>query len=241
MSNLKEVAMDAVVNTEEQGDITDDNEQNPAEAIFTHEEARVIASLMEKELTTPNNYPLTANSLMLACNQKSNRDPVMKLTLGQVGQLTNQLRDREFIKKDYGSRAEKLSHNGRVQLMLDKNQQAVITVLMLRAPMTINDILTRTSRMTDFVDSSDVQEVLTNLQSRNTPLATLVPASSGRREDRYTHLLCGDVDIESLQNVETSSAAPSVGADVLSRIEALEKQVEALVIRMDSLAKDDSL
>ena len=211
-------------------DELNEEQQSTDEAVFTAEEARVVASLMEKELTTPNSYPLTMNSLMLACNQKSNRDPVMNMTLGQVGQVTNRLRDRDFAKSDYGSRAEKITHCARIKLIMDKEQQAVMTVLMLREPMTVHDIQTRTARMVDFASLEQVHEVLTSLESRNTPLVVKIPAAGGRREDRYTHLLCGEVDTTAIEPARNSSvtATEPVSAEILERIERLEQKVAEL-------------
>ncbi len=226
--------MNTIVDNES-SDLLNDVEQPDAdEAVFTPEEARVVACLMEKELTTPNGYPLTMNSLMLACNQKSNRDPVMNMNLGLVGQVANRMRDREFVKSDYGSRAEKLTHRARIKLMMDKEQQAVMAVLMLREPMTVHDIQTRTARMVDFASLDRVHAVLTSLESRNTPLVVKIPASSGRREDRYTHLLCGEVDT-SVVTTATSSVAvvEQVSDEAMERIDSLEQKVAELEKRLE--------
>ena len=129
-------------------------------------EARIVAVLMEKELTTPNNYPLTLNSLMLACNQKSNREPVMELTEGQVGNQVNKLADRGLLFVEYGERALRISHKARSNYKLDRKQQAVMAVLMLRAPQTSNEILIRTARMADFSGVDEIQQILEELIER---------------------------------------------------------------------------
>ncbi len=227
-----------MIDDELNNDTLNSDETSTDKPVFTPEESRVVACLMEKELTTPNSYPLTMNSLMLACNQKSNRDPVMNMTLGQVGQVINSLRDRDFARSDYGSRAEKLTHRARIKLMMDKEQQAVMTVLMLREPMTISDIQTRTARMVEFASTDQVHEVLTSLESRNTPLVVKIPAAGGRREDRYTHLLCGEIDISVIAPARSSVAttAQPVSDEMQQRIEVLEQKVAELEKQLDLMA-----
>lgn len=210
-------------------------EDTKTEAMLTPKEARVLAALMEKQLTTPKNYPLTLNSLMLACNQKSNRDPVMKLLEGQVGKLVNTLADRDLTSIEYGDRANRIFHKMRGAFSLDQKQQAVLAVLMLRAPQTLNEIKVRTARMADFSDNNEIHDVLEDFISRDIPLAICLPKGNGRREDRYTHLLCGEVDEE----IITSKAAPSsmkfneeidkdTKEELLQRISKLEERLDAL-------------
>jgi len=143
------------------------------------EEARIIASLMEKELATPNNYPLTLNSLLAACNQKSNRDPVMELMEGLVGNTVNKMADKGLLFVEYGERAIRIAHKARSIFKLERKQQAVLAVLMLRAPQTLNDILTRTARMADFSGTDELLKVVEDLIDRQSPLAIcLIQAAS---------------------------------------------------------------
>jgi uncharacterized protein YceH (UPF0502 family) len=158
---------------------------------FAAEEARVAACLMEKELTTPDNYPLTIHSLTLACNQKSSREPVMNLTEGQVGNIVNLLAERDLLRVDYAGRAPRVSHRIHRHFHLDRAQQAVLAVLMLRRPQTLNDIRSRTERMAGFDDTEAVRAVVDDLAGRDPPLTILLPRGPGQREDRYFHLLCG--------------------------------------------------
>jgi uncharacterized protein YceH (UPF0502 family) len=197
---------------------------------FTSEEARVLACLMEKQLTTPNNYPLTLNSLMLACNQKSNREPVMQLSEGRVGNLVNHLTDSELTSIEYGERANKVYHKMRGYFSLDIKQQAILCVLMLRKPQTLNDIKTRTARMVEFANTEEVKETLDTLIQREKALAVLLPKGNGRREDRYTHLLCGEVKDElPLAMSNTRFAEDDDTTQRLEqRIEALEKRLSVL-------------
>ncbi|MCL4111522.1 UNVERIFIED_CONTAM: hypothetical protein GTU68_002306 [Idotea baltica] len=176
---------------------------------------------MEKHLTTPQNYPLTTNSLLNACNQKSNREPVMNLTEGQIGHTVNGLVDRKLAGIDYGDRANKITHRVCNELDIDRKQQAILTVMLLRTAQTLNDIKTRTARMVEFDDLNDIQENINAMMHRNNPLTVLIPKGSGRREDRFTHTLCGEIDLSSLENNSTASLPlAEMDTDRLDKIEA---------------------
>lgn len=196
-------------------------------AFFTAVEARIIAALMEKHLTTPNNYPLTMNSLKNACNQKSNRDPVMNLTEGQIGHNINELVERKLAGLEYGERANKITHRVCTALDLERKQQAVLTVLLLRKPQTLNDIKTRTTRMFDFSGIEEVHDTINSLIEREIPLVTLIPKSAGRREERYAHTLCGEVNIEDVVSDPVSVQAVPVENDRLNTLEARIAVLEA--------------
>ncbi len=208
----------------ESGDDTKEKNETP---FITQQEARVIASLMEKHLTTPNNYPLTMNSLTNACNQKSNREPVMNLTEGQIGHTINVLVERKLAGLEYGERANKITHRVCTELDLDRKQQAVMTVLMLRKPQTLNDIKTRTARMADFLDIEEIQNVVNSLINRQNPLAILIPKGVGRREDRVAHTLCGKVDIKENTNEPIMADAIVVENKRLDELEARITAIEA--------------
>ncbi len=203
------------------------------EAFFTSKEARVIACLMEKQLTTPNNYPLSMNSLLLACNQKTNRVPVMNLTEGEVGHTVSQLENRNLVGVDYGGRANHVTHRVMTEFNIDRKQQAILAVLMVREPITLNDIKTKTGRMEDFSGVEDVLSVVDSLMDRDEPLVIRIPKGPGSREDRYTHLLCGDVDVTTVvQQVKKPTSTQASRIDELeSRVEKLEAQIQALLNR----------
>ena len=205
--------------------ITEESLNKKQESFFTPLEARVIASLMEKHLTTPNNYPLTMNSLTNACNQKSNREPVMNLTEGQIGHTINLLVERKLAGLEYGERANKITHRVCTELDLDRKQQAVLTVLMLRAPQTLNDIKTRTARMADFSGVEEVQDVINSLIEREKPIAVLIPKGAGHREERYAHTLCGEVKIEENEKEPMMIDAVAIEND---RLDALEARIQAI-------------
>ena len=228
---------------EESVDQQDADVLETSTAMFSGNEARVLASLMEKELTVPDNYPLTINSLVLACNQKSNREPVMKLTEGEVGHIARTLADRGFIKLQYGDRAQKVEHRVRENLNIDIPQQALLTVMMLRAPQTLNDLKTRTSRMTDFEDLEDIQLHLEMLNDREEKLMQLIPKGPGQREDRYTHLLCGEVEITQYSKSQSGNGASEQANLDISIVEKLIQRIDELEQRIQQLeqAKDISV
>jgi len=210
--------MEDLLNSAEGNNETE--EQEVAKAFFSAIEARVIGALMEKHLTTPQNYPLTTNSLVNACNQKSNREPVMKLTEGQIGHTVNALVDRKLAGIDYGERANKITHRVCNELDIDRKQQALLTVMLLRSSQTLNDLKTRTARMVDFDDLNDLHNSLNAMIDRDSPLAVLIPKGSGRREERYTHLLCGEVDISAIEKDKPIAIMPEMDNERLDAIEA---------------------
>jgi len=210
------------------------NNENDNKPFFTSLEARVIACLMEKQLTTPNNYPLTQNSLMLACNQKSNREPVMELTEGQVGHTVNTLKDRDLVEIDYGGRSNHISHRVMGTLNLTKKKQAILTVLMVRKPLTLNDIKARTSRMVEFNDLSDIHNTLDSMMHADRPLVIRIEKSAGSREDRFTHLLCGKITSPPIN----TQPSPQLGKKVnITKQIKLEERVAELEQKVNLLMK----
>ena len=212
-------------------------ETSNTKAFFTQLEARVIASLMEKHLTTPNNYPLTLNSLLLACNQKSNREPVMNLTEGQVGHTVNSLKDRGLVGVDYGGRSDHISHRVMGTLNLNKKKQAILTVLMIRAPLTLNDIKARTNRMVEFDDLNDIHDTLDKMMQGDEPMVVCIAKTAGSREDRYTHLLCGEIKNIPVDSQPASTIGTKVNitqqVKLEERVATLEKKIEQLMQLLD--------
>lgn len=200
------------------------------------EQARVFACLIEKNLATPNNYPLTINSLLLACNQKTNRHPVMSLTEGGVGKVVNELVELNLAKIDYGERAKKVTHLAMREFNISKEEAAVMCMLILREPLTLNDIKARTEKMIGFESVDAVQKTVDQLINRTYPFVVIIPKSTGRREDRYTHLLCGEIDIESLQedSAQNSSLASNKN-QLMDKIDALESRVIKLEEQLNNL------
>ena len=226
----------------EQTDTTSQDDAKHYE--LTVEQARVFACLIEKHLATPNSYPLTINSLMLACNQKSNRHPIMSLTEGQIGHISNELVELSLAKIEYGERANKVTHLAMRALNINREQAAILCMLVLREPLTLNDIKARTEKMIGFADANAVAEVVELLTDRNHPLVVLLPKTTGRREDRYTHLLSGKIDIESiavnkapLQTSTQSNEAINMKSNPAqdSRIDELENRIATLEEKLKNL------
>lgn len=208
----------------------------PPPLILTPLEARILACLMEKELTTADNYPLTLNSLTLACNQKSSREPVMNLSLAEVNHGVKELDERELLRIEYGDRAQRISQRLRQALKIDRRAQAVLAVLMLRRPQTLNEIRIRTERMVEFEGTEEIEQILAKFMQRQPRLAICIPRGAGQREDRYAHLLCGEPEIEALPTESEASRRPVVDADRMEQLEArvatLERQVAELLERL---------
>lgn len=198
-------------------------------------EVRIIGALMEKEKTTPNTYPLSLNGLTLACNQKSNRDPVMDLDEKTVaGALDGLGFHKQLTKRILGfdSRVPKYRHAMADVFQLDDREFAALCVLMLRGPQTLGEIRGRTERLFSFESLEDVEQTLQRLMDRDNPLVTKLPRQAGRKEARYAHLLSGEIDVEALTIDEP--AVLEIRADN-ERITQLEQEVHTLREALDDL------
>jgi len=197
-------------------------------------EIRILGSLIEKQATSPETYPLTLNALVLACNQKTSREPVTNLNQGQIGQSLRALEGRGFTRLVMGSRADRWEHRVEKALELVPAQVVLIGLLFLRGPQTVNELLTRSGRMHDFEDSEQVVHQLERLIARG--LALLIPKQAGQREDRYTHALGDPADIEAILAARQQGPERSaVGAVSVERIEELEARIAALEERLARL------
>ncbi len=197
-------------------------------------EIRILGSLIEKQATNPETYPLTLNALVLACNQKTSREPVMSLTQGQIGQSLRALEGRGFTRLVMGSRADRWEHKVDKALELVPAQVVLLGLLFLRGPQTLNELLTRSGRMHDFEDTEQVQHQLERLIARD--LALLLPRQSGQREDRYMHALGDPSDIEAIMAARQQSTERNTSSGVsLERFEALEARIAALEARLAEL------
>ncbi|MDG9928945.1 MULTISPECIES: DUF480 domain-containing protein [unclassified Pseudomonas] len=196
-------------------------------------EIRVLGCLIEKQATTPETYPLTVNALVLACNQKTSREPLMNLTEGQVGQALRALEGRGFTRLVMGGRADRWEHRVDKALELVKPQQTLLGLLFLRGPQTISELLTRSNRLYQFEDAAEVQHQLERLIGRE--LACLLPRQSGQREERYMHQLGEAADLEALLAARQSDAPALRGGADEGRIAELEARVAALEERLARL------
>ncbi|MFT8231820.1 YceH family protein [Pseudomonas guariconensis] len=209
--------------------------ETAGEGRFNNIEIRVLGSLIEKQATSPETYPLTLNALVLACNQKTSREPVMNLSAGQVGQALRALEGQEMTRLQMGSRADRWEHRVDKALELVPAQLVLMGLMFLRGPQTLNELLTRSNRLHDFEDVEQIQHQLERLVSRG--LALHLPRQPGQREDRYTHALGDPAQIEEIlaarqQGAERSNSSTSVSDE---RIEALEARVAALEARLAAL------
>lgn len=205
----------------------DTNETTPL-AQLSAVEARIVASLMEKEATTPDSYPLTLNAIVLACNQKTAREPTMDLEPGEVGHALRQLEVRGWVKSQHGSRAERYTHRLEAMLSLTRAQGALLALLMLRGPQTAHELLARSERLAQFNGVDDVQYALERLSQRTPPLVVALPRQPGQRGDRFAHLLSGEPDIPE-SPVAVSGGSPGSLAE---RVAALEQRMAELEARL---------
>ena len=194
---------------------------------------RVVGSLVEKQLTTPDYYPLTMNALMHACNQISNRDPVVQYSEREVADAVEALRAKNLVYIFYGadSRVPKYKHMAREVFALSPPELAALCVLMLRGPQTVGEVRGRTGRLHEFADLREAEETLEGLVRRDEPLVTKLPRQAGRKEARYAHLLSGPPVVEDEEEGQTGTAAPRASASRAGdgeRVRRLEAEVEAL-------------
>ncbi len=201
--------------------------------ILNETEARVLGSLAEKQLTTPEYYPLTLNALTAACNQKSNRDPVMSLDETAILAAIDNLRDKNLVYLFYGSgsRTVKYKHMLNGVFELEASGVAVITLLLLRGPQTIGELRGRSDRLYEFSDLNEVQETLDSLARRDDPLVVKLERMPGQKEARYAHLLSGKPDTTALPAPANQPSAK----ESKDRIHALENEVESLRAEVASL------
>lgn len=171
-------------------------------------EARILGAFIEKELTTPDYYPLSPNGLTNACNQKSNRDPVLQLGEAEVLEAVETLRKKGLAmqSQDAGSRVIKYRHTLRERLFLEEQELAILAELLLRGPQTPGEIRARADRMAALPSLEDADTVLQELMDKEPPLICKLPRQPGRKESRYAHLLAGPVTAE--EPIPENSPAP---------------------------------
>ena len=213
-------------------------------------EARVIGCLIEKQITTPDQYPLSLNALANACNQKSNRDPPMSLDEQTVQQVVDGLIRKHLVieKSGFGSRVPKYQHifcNTEFgSLRFTPLETAIVCELLVRGPQTPGELRTRANRMAPVADVSEVETALRSLAQRpERALVVQLPREPGRRDSRWAHLFSGEIDVAALAAVSASSEhSASTGdiessGEVLERLARLEKLVEDLRAEVDSLRR----
>lgn len=189
-------------------------------------EARVVGCLVEKQLTTPEYYPLTLNALVAACNQKTNREPIVNYDEQTVESALESLREKNLVYIFYGSssRVPKYKHMLPSVYELDEREVAVVSVLMLRGAQTIGELNQRTSRLYEFSGLNEISETLDGLAKRDEPIVVKLERQIGQKEARYAHLLSGEIDMEAMSNLREVSG----GQTRNDRIAELEREIENL-------------
>jgi uncharacterized protein len=208
---------------------------------FSPHEARVIGCLIEKEITTPDQYPLSLNALTNACNQKTNREPVLGLPESEVQQAVDSLMKKYLVSDKsagYGGRVTKYKHRfcntefG--SLKFSKQELGIICVLLLRGPQTPGELRSRTNRLCEFADADEVETTLKTLMTREDgPFIARLPRAAGARESRYAHLFSGAMD--SAPEPEAAEPALPNAPSLSQRVKALEDLVEQLRATVETL------
>jgi uncharacterized protein len=201
---------------------------------LTAEEVRIIGALIEKELTTPEYYPLTVNSLMNACNQKSNRLPVVNYNAEVVEKTLDSLREKKYAVRQTGAdiRVPKYRQTFTEALNLSPPQTAALTVLMLRGPQTIGEIKGRSGRMFNFENLKQVEDTLLELKERETSLVERLPRQTGMKEARFAHLLSGEPAFP------TAQIEFEVNREPVEKLASLEEEIEKMKAEMEKLKNE---
>jgi len=192
---------------------------------FDSVEARVLGALLEKEQATPEYYPLTVNALVAACNQKSNRDPVMELDSSDVLDALNRLHVDVLVWQKTGGRAERWRHSLDRRWELDGPTKAIMTLLLLRGAQTPGELRGRSERLHRFASTSEVEDALQRLAEEPEPLVVQLPRRPGQKESRWMHLAAGAPEEELLHVASISATDSPVRSPLVDRIEELEKRV----------------
>jgi uncharacterized protein YceH (UPF0502 family) len=196
-------------------------------------ELRILGSLMEKQLSTPEYYPLTLNALVAACNQKSNREPVMELGESEIQRALDRLQDEKLVWKVLGGRAVRWDHNLDTSWQLERSTKAVLTLLFLRGPQTSGELRGRSDRLHSFDSVAEVEETLARM-AHTPPLARELPRRPGQKEPRWGHLLGGAI-VEPETSAADEPHAASGSEPMSVRVARLEEQVATLTAELRAL------
>ena len=198
-------------------------------------EARVLGSLIEKKLVTPDVYPLSLNAAQAAANQKTAREPVMALEPMEVHRALKGLEQKELVRQVFGSRVERYEYLAAQRFSLTVPQVALLGLLLLRGPQTAHELLARSERMARFQSVEALKSELDMLVGKRPPLVKEIGRAPGQREDRFAHLLCGDVAAAPVAPAAAASAPSfSTIAELEARIALLEEQVAQLAERLEA-------
>lgn len=200
---------------------------------LTTHEARVLATLMEKARTVPDSYPMTLNGLQTGCNQKSAREPVMNLSESDIAEALDGLRERSLVIESSGGRTARYEHNFPRVVGVPDQAGVLLGMLMLRGPQTAGELRLNTERWYKFLDIASVEAFLDELAERSDdkggPLVAKLPRAPGAREQRWAHLMCGDVAMDAPSAIAvTDTASTPHMTELLARINLLEQRIQAL-------------
>jgi hypothetical protein len=212
--------------------------------VLTAAQARTLGALVEKEVTTPDYYPLSLNALLNACNQRSNREPVMNLDEDELRQALHGLEDKGIAgrARNADGRVTKYEHWLGEAFNFSRAETALICVLLLRGPQTPGELRGRTERLHSFDEITDVLAGLQKLMERDPALVAVLPRQPGMKEARYAHLLSGPVESISLAEPAASHESPANTGPLQERMERMEQEMEGLRQQMATLnAKIDNL
>ena len=213
--------------------MTMEHDGSPAADALDPFEVRVLAVLAEKEALTPDNYPLSLNTLTNGCNQLSSRDPVMQLSEETVADVLQRLMQRKFVNEitQAGARVVKYEHRMRIKWTLEQDKLAVLTILMLRGLQTAGEIRTRSGRLHDFKSVAEVEQCLQFLIDKYPPLVSKLALAPGTKEPRYGHLLSGEAALARQESAFGTVSSPIAGGKTAQ----LEQEVAALRAEVDEL------
>jgi uncharacterized protein YceH (UPF0502 family) len=190
-------------------------------------EARLLGVLMEKQQTTPDGYPLTLNSLVLGCNQKTSREPVSNYSSGEVQRCARELTEKKLLHIDPSGRADRYAQRLTATMGVSNDIQALLSVMLLRGAQTVHELLTRSNRMHNFENDQQVEELLEQLCQDSPPIVQRIPKQTGQREDRFVHLLCGEPDLDAIAEKRSDSKIV-VANPSHEQLETMEKRVAEL-------------
>ena len=199
-------------------------------------QARVLATLMEKARTVPDSYPLSLNSLLLGCNQKTSREPLMELDEAQVASALDHLRETSLVRESSGGRTTRYEHNFQRGIGVFEQAAVLLGLLMLRGPQTAGELRLNSERWYKFADISSVEGFLEELLEHSTdkggPLVVKLPRAPGTREQRWAHLLCGPVHAAQSEARQSPDGLPADARDRITRLEAEVAQLRDTVQRL---------
>ena len=205
---------------------------------LSFEEARVLGALMEKEVTTPDYYPLSLNALVNACNQTTSRDPIVHYDETTVLRALDGLREKKMLweVEQAGGRVRKYQQQFSKWHDFDDKVHAVLTLLLLRGAQTPGELKSRSDRLASFRDLAEVESILARLGERNPPFVVRLPRLPGTKESRFMHLMTGDIEIDAIAEGEVTPIASS-GRTLSDRVQQLESEVAALRAELDAFRK----